>query len=119
MKAHLFKREDYSSDVTVLDINVISEDECKLLGYDPNERFFLAERGVFYVKAVLTFSELDLPVGSDVWFLNPDHPSRWNIFARNKGYYLCPFRVDKYTEDEAKIKTMLREWAENVGIEFG
>ena len=119
MKAHIFRREDYDSDVTVLDIDVAPKrikypnGYCKSVCYCEGPRF--------YVNAVITFSDLDLPVGSEVWF---DHVStescpHCNIFANNKGICLCLFRADEYTEDRAKLKKMLRNWAEENGFKFG
>ena len=115
MKAHIYKRENYDADVKVLDINLVSKEECELMKHP---RFY-REPGIFYVYAVITFSDLDLPVGSDVWFFNPEVPSHWYIFEKNRGIYRIPFKADKYTVDEIKLKLLIREWAQSVGIEFG
>ena len=118
MKAHIYRREDYDLEVKVLDINLISKEECELTKLPR----FCCDRGCFCVNAVMTFSNLDLPIGSDVWFMGSEDPydfSHWYIFAKNKGVFGCLFKSDKYTEDETKLQTMLLEWAEKAGIKFG
>ena len=118
MKAHIFRREDYDSDVTIRDIDVAPEKIKYPNGYAKS--VFCCEGPLFYVDAVITFSDLNLPVGSEVWFDHEsmDSCSHWYIFAKNKGIYLCLFKANEYTEDKAKVKNMLRKWAESEGIKF-
>lgn len=118
MKAHIYKFEDYDSEVKALDIDLISKEECELFKLP---RFY-RDCGCFFVCAVMTFSNLNLPVCSKVWITESEDPychSHWYIFAKNKGMYCIPFKADKYTKDETKLRSMIQEWAGNSGIKFG
>ena len=73
----------------------------------------------FYVGAVLTLSDCNLPVGTEIEISRPCGYSKWELFAKDKAFSMTSFAPDEFTEDETKLKNMLREWAEKNGIEFG
>ena len=77
----------------------------------------------FSIGAILTFSCSELPIGAEFYLhenknIN-DYTESWYVFAKNKAIGIAKFDPDEYTEDEVKLKSMLREWAENKGIKFG
>ena len=128
MKVNVVETKRYESDIKFVDINVISEDEALL--YSPRRKIRYALRrhtdnnikrtsSRFYVGAVLTLSDCDLPVGTEFEISRPESVSKWTVFIKNKAFSMTCFEPDEYTEDEVKLKTMLREWAENKGIKFG
>ena len=132
MKVNVVETKRYESDIKFVDINVISEDEALL--YSPRRKIRYAHRrhtdnfskrtsSRFYVGAVLTLSDCDLPVGTEFEISKPESVSKsvskWTVFIKNKAFSMTCFEPDEYTEDEVKLKSMLREWAENSGIKFG
>lgn len=128
MKVNVVETKRYESDIKFVDINVISEDEALL--YSPRRKIRYALRRLtdniskrtssrFYVGAVLTLSNCDLPVGAEFEISKPESVSKWMVFIKNKAFSMTCFEPDEYTEDEVKLKSMLREWAENNGIKFG
>ena len=128
MKVNVIETKRYESDIKFVDINVISEDEALL--YSPRRKIrYILRRHTdniskrtssrFYVGAVLTLSDCDLPVGTEFVISKPEGVSKWTVFIKNKAFSMTSFEPDEYTEDEVKIKSMLREWAENNGIKFG
>ena len=135
MKVNVVETKRYESDIKFVDINVISEDEALL--YSPRRKIRYALRrhtdniskrtsSRFYVGAVLTLSDCDLPVGTEFEISKPESVSKWTVsvskwtvFIKNKAFSMMCFDPDEYTEDEVKLKSMLREWAENNGIKFG
>ena len=118
MKAYLMKQENYYSEVKISDIRIASKDEIESLGNDYISGFFRTDR-CFYIAAVMTIDNLDLPRGSQIMFSNTDTCSFWYVFAKSKATHNCCFNVDKYTEDEAELKLLLREWVESQGIKIG
>ena len=128
MKVNVIETKRYESDIKFIDINVISEDEALL--YSPRRKIrYILRRHTdniskrtssrFYVGAVLTLSDCDLPVGTEFVISKPEGVSKWTVFIKNKAFSMTCFEPDEYTEDEVKLKSMLREWAENSGIKFG
>ena len=128
MKVNVIETKRYESDIKFVDINVISEDEALL--YSPRRKIrYILRRHTdniskrtssrFYVGAVLTLSDCDLPVGTELEISKPESVSKWTVFIKNKAFSMTCFEPDEYTEDEVKLKAMLREWAENNGINFG
>ena len=128
MKVNVVETKRYESDIKFIDINVISEDEALL--YSPRRKIrYILRRHTdniskrtssrFYVGAVLTLSDCDLPVGTEFVISKPEGVSKWTVFIKNKAFSMTCFEPDEYTEDEVKLKSMLREWAENNGIKFG
>ena len=122
MKAHITEPTRYESDIKVVDIDVASEEEAQLScpGLSKVCRKSLVSKGPyrgFFVVAVMTFSGPDLPVGTDISFA--DTKQRWTVIAKNKAARHVRFDPEEYEEDEAKIKDMLLEWAEERGIKFG
>ena len=128
MKVNVIETKRYESDIKFVDINVISEDEALL--YSPRRKIrYILRRHTdniskrtssrFYVGAVLTLSDCDLPVGTEFEISKPESVSKWTVFIKNKAFSMTCFEPDEYTEDEVKLKAMLREWAENNGIMFG
>lgn len=128
MKVNVVETKRYESDIKFVDINVISEDEALLCSPRRKIRYILRRHtdniskrtsSRFYVGAVLTLSDCDLPVGTEFKISKPEGVSKWTVFINNKAFSMMCFDPDEYTEDEAKLKSMLREWAENNGIKFG
>ena len=128
MKVNVVETKRYESDIKFVDINVISEDEALLYSPRRKIRYFLRRHTDniskrisfrFYVGAVLTLSDCDLPVGTEFEISRPEGVSKWTVFINNKAFSMTCFDSDEYTEDEVKLKAMLREWAENNGIKFG
>ena len=128
MKVNVIETKRYESDIKFIDINVISEDEALLYSPRRKIRYFLRRHtdniskrtsSRFYVGAVLTLSDCNLPVGTEFEISKPESVSKWTVFIKNKAFSMTCFEPDEYTEDEVKLKAMLREWAENNGIEFG
>ena len=128
MKVNVVETKRYESDIKFVDINVISEDEALL--YSPRRKIrYILRRHTdniskrtssrLYVGAVLTLSDCDLPVGTEFEISKPKGVSKWTVFIKNKAFSMMCFDPDEYTEDEVKLKSMLREWAENNGIKFG
>ena len=128
MKVNVVETKRYESDIKFVDINVIPEDEALL--YSPRRKIrYILRRHTdniskrtssrFYVGAVLTLSDCDLPVGTEFEISRPESVSKWTVFIKNKAFSMMCFDPDEYTEDEVKLKSMLREWAENNGIKFG
>ena len=128
MKVNVVETKRYESEIKFVDINVISEDEALL--YSPRRKIrYILRRHTdniskrtssrFYVGAVLTLSNCDLPVGTEFVISKPEGVSKWTVFMKNIAFSMTSFEPDEYTEDEVKIKSMLREWAENSGIKFG
>ena len=128
MKVNVVETKRYESDIKFVDINVISEDEALL--YSPRRKIrYILRRHTdniskrtssrLYVGAVLTLSDCDLPVGTEFEISRPESVSKWTVFIKNKAFSMMCFDPDEYTEDEVKLKSMLREWAENNGIKFG
>ena len=128
MKVNVVETKRYESEIKFVDINVISEDE--LLLYSPRRKFrYILRRHTdniskktssrFYVGAVLTLSDCNLPVGTEIEISRPGGSSKWELFAKDKAFSMTSFAPDEFTEDETKLKNMLREWAEKNGIEFG
>ena len=128
MKVNVVETKRYESDIKFVDINVISEDEALL--YSPRRKIrYILRRHTdniskrtssrFYVGAVLTLSDCNLPVGTEFEISKPESVSKWTVFIKNKAFSMTCFEPDEYTEDEVKLKAMLREWAENNGINFG
>ena len=128
MKVNVVETKRYESDIKFVDINVISEDEALL--YSPRRKIrYILRRHTdniskrtssrFYVGAVLTLSDCDLPVGTEFEISKPKGVSKWTVFIKNKAFSMMCFDPDEYTEDEVKLKSMLREWAENSAIKFG
>lgn len=128
MKVNVVETRRYESDIKFVDINVIPEDEALL--YSPRRKIrYILRRHTdniskrtssrFYVGAVLTLSDCDLPVGTEFEISRPESVSKWTVFIKNKAFSMMCFDPDEYTEDEVKLKSMLREWAENNGIKFG
>ena len=128
MKVNVVETKRYESEINFVDINVVSEDE--LLLYSPRRKIrYILRRHTdniskrtssrFYVGAVLTLSDCDLPVGTEFEISKPESVSKWTVFIKNKAFSMMCFDPDEYTEDEVKLKSMLREWAENNGIKFG
>ena len=130
MKVNVTEIKRYESDIKFVDIDVISEEE-RLLStchYQIKARYYIrgtkdniskirSER--FYVGAVLTLSCSDLPVGTEFnvpWHLGV---SSWCVLERDKAVGLICFDSSEYTEDEVKLKNMLREWAVKHEIKFG
>ena len=128
MKVNVVETKRYESDIKFVDINVISEDEALLYSPRRKIRYFLRRHtdniskrtsSRFYVGAVLTLSDCNLPVGTEFEISKPESVSKWTVFIKNKAFSMTCFEPDEYTEDELKLKSMLREWAENSGIKFG
>ena len=128
MKVNVVETKRYESDIKFVDINVISEDEALLYSPRRKIRYFLRRHtdniskrtsSQFYVGAVLTLSDCNLPVGTEFEISKPESVSKWTVFIKNKAFSMTCFEPDEYTEDELKLKSMLREWAENSGIKFG
>ena len=122
MNAHVIEPAGYESDITIVDIDVASEEEAQLSspGLSKVCRKSLVSKGPyrgFFVVAVMTFSGPNLPVGTDISFA--DTKQSWTVIAKNKAARHVRFDPEEYEEDEAKIKAMLRDWAEKNGIEFG
>ncbi len=127
MKVNVVEIKRYESDIKFVDINVISEDEALLYSPYRKIRYFLRRHtdniskrtsSRFYVGAVLTLSDCNLPVGTEFEISKPESVSKWTVFIKNKAFSMTCFEPDEYTEDEVKLKSMLREWAENSGIKF-
>jgi hypothetical protein len=120
MNAHIFETAGYESDITIVDIDVASEEEAQLYGSGLS-RFFRRSlvkgpyRGVFVI-AVMTFSGPELPVGTEITFAGTTR--RWKVIAKNKAAYPIPFNPEEYEEDKAKIKVKLSEWAVKSGVVF-
>ena len=128
MKVNVVETKRYESDIKFVDINVISEDEALLYSPRRKIRYFLRRHtdniskrtsSRFYVGAVLTLSDCDLPLGTEFEISKSEKVSKWTVFIKNKAFSMMCFDPDEYTEDEVKLKSMLREWAENNGIKFG
>ena len=128
MKVNVVETKLYESDIKFVDINVISEDEALLYSPRRKIRYFLRRHtdniskrisSRFYVGAVLTLSDCDLPVGTEFEISRSEGISKWTVFIKNKAFGMTSFDPDEYTEDEVKLKVMLRKWAENKGIKFG
>ncbi len=127
MKVNVVETKRYESDIKFVDINVISEDEALL--YSPRRKIrYILRRHTdniskrtssrFYVGAVLTLSDCDLPVGAEFEISKPESVSKWTVFIKNKAFSMTSFEPDGYTEDEVKLKSMLQKWAEKNGIKF-
>ncbi|MBO4531748.1 MAG: hypothetical protein J5767_14045, partial [Paludibacteraceae bacterium] len=122
MKANITEPSDYVSDIKVTDIYPASKEEAQLScpGLSKVCPRSLVSKGPyngFFVVAVMTFSNPDLPVGTDVSFA--ENRQHWMVIEKNKASRHIRFNPDEYTEDETKLKNMLREWAEKEGIKFG
>jgi len=130
MKVSVTEIKRYESDVKFVDIDVISEEEWLLstYHYHMNDRYCIREYRdstnkirieIFCVGAVMTLSGSDFSVGTQ--FQVPWHgcAPAWWIFEKNKAVGLISFDSSEYTEDEVKLKNMLRDWAVKHGIKFG
>jgi len=125
MKVNVSKANEYVTDIKIVDIDVASEEEAQLM--DPelsqNHRYLpwsLVTKGPykgFFVLAVMTFTDSDLPVDSTFSF--GENSQHWKVIMKNKAVYHIRFSPDEYTEDKEELKIMLREWAEKNGIRFG
>jgi hypothetical protein len=124
MKVNVSVANEYVAEIKIVDIDVATEEEAQLTIPDlsQNHRVLpcaLTSSGPyrgFFVVAVLTFSGSELPVGSVFSF--PYQTQKWKIIKKNKAAYHIRFSPDEYTEDEDKLKIMLREWAEKNGVVF-
>lgn len=135
MKVYFTETITHELDINITDIDVISEEERLLLSrvyktdsYKVTSRYYLKsltdriskrKNKRFYVLATITLSGSELPVGNSIHIPGPDGPSEWIVIKENKASGVTCFDPDEYTEDEVKLKSMLREWAENNGIKFG
>lgn len=122
MNAHVIEPAGYESDITIVDIDVASEEEAQLYGSGLSRLFrraLVSKKGPyrgFFVIAVMTFSGPELPVGTEITFAGTTR--RWKVIAKNKAAYPIRFNPEEYEEDEAKIKVKLSEWAEKSGVVF-
>ena len=128
MKVNVVETKRYESDIKFVDINVISEDEALL--YSPRRKIrYILRRHTdniskrtssrFYVGAVLTLSDCDLPVGTEFEISKPKGVSKWTVFIKNKAFSMMCFDPDAYTEDESRLKELLLLWANINGIKLG
>lgn len=118
------------ADIKFVDINVVSEDEmllcerfwkCKDRYYVSTSTDNISKRRTtrFYILFVLTLSGCNIPIGTQ--FNIPLTEDGWSfafVFAKDKACGITSFEPDEYTEDEAKLKNMLHDWAEKNGIVF-
>ena len=131
MKVNYVERKRCEADIKFADINVVSEDEMFLCQrfWKRKDRYYVStstdniskrKTTRFYVLFILTLSGCDIPIGTQ--FDIPLTEDGWSfafLFAKDKACSITSFEPDEYTEDEAELKNMLREWAEKNGIEFG
>lgn len=125
MIAKVTKTNETVTDIKIVDIDVASEEEARLSIPDlsQNHRVLpmaLTTKGPykgFFVLAVITFTDYDLPVDST--FSLGENSQHWKVIKKNKAAYHIRFSPDEYTEDKEELKIMLREWAEKNGIRFG
>lgn len=125
MIAKVTKTNETVTDIKIVDIDVASEEEARLSIPDlsQNHRVLpmaLITKGPykgFFVLAVITFTDYGLPVDSTFSF--GENSQHWKVIKKNKAVYHIRFSSDEYTEDKAKLKIMLLEWAEKNGIRFG
>lgn len=135
MKVNFTETITHELNFNIVDIDVISEEERLLLSrlyktdsYKVASRYCLVcstdriskrKHTLFYVFATITLYGSELPVDSTFHIPGPNGPSEWNVIKENNASGVICFDPDEYTEDEVKLKSMLREWAENNGIKFG
>ena len=127
MKVEVTEEKNYETCLKIVDIDVMSiADRIALLPLQYrgdsryHGRYFIDKvSGVFFVYAVLTLSGAVLPKGVSMRIPCGRRKTAWRIFAENKAFSVLRFPAEEYEEDEGKLKTMLREWAENNGIKFG
>ena len=136
MKVNYTETIKHEININIVDIDVMSEEERLLLlsrfyktdSYKVASRYYLycstdhiskRKNTLFYVFATITLSGSELPVGSTFYIPGTSWPSEWSVIKENKASGVTCFEPDEYTEDEVKLKAMLREWAENNGIVFG
>ena len=121
MKAKITEPNYYFSDIKAIDIYPASWEEAQLScpGLSNVCHRSLVSKGPyngFFIVAVMTFSGPDLPVGTDISFA--DTKQNWTVIAKNKAVRHVRFDPEEYEKDEAKIKAMLRDWAEKSGVVF-
>lgn len=134
MNVKVVETKRYDCDLNIVDVDVISEeDRLSLKGieqidlklyyiYRVNERCKTLNMP-FNIGALLTFSSSELPVGTEFYLhdnnLINDYTNSWYVFTKDKAFGIARFDPNEYTDDEVKLKSMLREWAKNIGIKFG
>ena len=125
MIANVTKTNETVTEIKIVDIDVASEEEARLSIPDLSQNhrvlpMVLTTKGPykgFFVLAVITFTDSDLPVDSTFSF--GENSQHWKVIMKNKAVYHIRFSPDEYTEDKEELKIMLREWAEKNGIRFG
>ncbi len=131
MKVNATTVNSYVSDIKIVDIDVISEEEAQQIMPNRKPKYHINPKALklngpyrgFFVLAVLTFTGSDLPVGTSfipvgTEFSYTGHKS-WEVYKENKAFRHLRFSEDEYEEDKAKLKAKLRVWAEENGIRFG
>ena len=122
MKVNFNEIITHEMNIKIVDIDVVSEEETLLFSSRRKIRYGLARstsNARFYVGTVLTLSDCNLPVGTEFEIPRTGGVSKWTIFVKDKAFSMTSFDPDEYTEDEAKLKVLLRKWADSNGIKFG
>ena len=122
MKVNYVERKRCEADIKFADINVVSEDEMFLCQrfWKRKDRYYVStstdniskrKTTRFYVLFILTLSGCDIPIGTQ--FDIPLTEDGWSfafLFAKDKACSITSFEPDEYTEDEAELKNMLRQY---------
>ena len=121
MKARMIDSQSREFDLKIVDIDAITEEEKQSLSEDDwRVRFLLKGRfdDHYCVGAVITFSDSDIPVGTEFELLDEDF-SWWSVLAENKAWHITRISLEDYVKDRAKLKVLIRKWAVSNGIKFG
>ncbi len=122
MKASVTKENEYVTEIKIVNIDAASEEEAQISSSGlsricPQSLVSKGPYNGFFVVAVMTFSGPDLPVGTEISFV--DNSQHWMIIEKNKATRHIRFNPDEYEEDKEKLRNKLRDWAERNGFVFG
>ena len=119
MKVNATIVNNYVSDIKIVDIDVISEEEAQLIDPGRKAKYHINPKALtlngpfrgFFVIVVLTFTGSDLPVGTSFIPVGTESSfmenKSWKVYKENKAFRHFRFSVDEYEENEAKLKARL------------